>query len=126
MDKSRLKRYAPALLWGFLISYFTLIPRDRIPRDLFDLNDKLIHVGVFFLAAVLIIIGSLRYNSKNQLTRGRLGAIWLTCVLFGGLIEILQNEFVSGRTGDWLDFLANCIGATVAVLVWFVYQRRRA
>lgn len=118
--------YTPALLWGFLISYLTLIPRNRIPDGLTDINDKLIHGSIFFGTAVLIICASLRYDFQNVLSKGRMFAIWLFCVGFGGVIEVLQSELVPGRQGDWYDFTANSIGALIAVLLWFVYQSRRA
>lgn len=127
MDRRiKILSYTPALLWGFLISYLTLIPRDQIPRELVDLNDKLLHAGIFFFTATLIIAAGLRYNFKRELTKIRLTGIWLFCVLYGGLIEILQNELVPGRYGDWYDFYANSIGALLAVFLWFFYQSRKA
>lgn len=127
-SKHRIKilSYTPALLWGFLVSYLTLLPRERIPRELANMNDKLIHGSIFFLTASLIIAGGLRYNFKLELTKLRLTGIWLFCVLFGGLIEILQNELIPGRYGDWHDFYANSIGALLAVFLWFFYQSRKA
>jgi len=124
--KAKFLSYTPALFWGFLISYLTLIPQERIPRELAQMNDKLIHSGVYFFTALLIICASLRYNFKNVLRRARLITIWLFCVLFGGVIELLQGSMVPGRHGDWLDFLANSIGAMLAVLLWFIYQSRKA
>lgn len=118
--------YTPALCWGFLIAYLTLLPKDQIPRELADLNDKLIHAGIFFFNAFLIILGSLRYNLKNVLSIRRIGSIWIVTVLFGGLIEVLQYEFTRGRHGDWLDFIANTVGAAIAVLLWFLIQSRKA
>lgn len=124
--KAKILSYTPALFWGFLISFLTLMPQTRIPRELAEMNDKLIHSGIYFLTALLIIFASLRYNFKNVLTVARMLSIWLFCVLFGGVIELLQANLVLGRHGDWLDFLANSIGALLAVLLWFTYQSRKA
>jgi len=124
--KAKILSYTPALFWGFLISILTLMPQSKIPRELADMNDKLIHGGIYFLTALLIIFASLRYNFKNVLTRARMMTIWLFCVSFGGVIELLQANLVPGRHGDWLDFLANSFGALLAVLLWFIYQSRKA
>ncbi|WP_421752081.1 VanZ family protein [Croceimicrobium sp.] len=123
---NKIVSYTPALLWGFLISYLTLIPGKEVPAALASLNDKLLHAAIFFLTAGLIIMAATRYQFKRSLSKQRLAGIWLVCVSFGALIEILQNDFVPGRNGDWMDFWANSLGAGIAVLLWLLFQGRRA
>lgn len=43
-------------------------------------------------------------------------------VLYGGFIEILQHYFFFPRMGDWDDFLANILGALVALFIAFQYR----
>jgi len=51
---------------------------------------------------------------------------WVVPVLTGGLLEILQSNCTGGmRNGDWLDFWADGIGATVTSLVGWLLLRRR-
>ncbi len=41
----------------------------------------------------------------------------LFCVIslvFGGIIELLQDAMAIGRGADWLDFAADALGVTVA------------
>ena len=57
---------------------------------------------------------------------------WVIVVLFsaifGGFIEILQEQFFYPRTGDWMDWLADCIGVVVGGIIWLIgykcYERR--
>lgn len=52
---------------------------------------------------------------------------WLAPILMSGLIEILQEYCTGGRrSGDWLDFAANSIGATLGALAGtiMVYSKR--
>ena len=48
-------------------------------------------------------------------------------IIMGGLIEILQSYCTNGnRSGEWLDFLADAIGSTIAVLIGILLVRYRA
>lgn len=50
---------------------------------------------------------------------------WLLPVIMGGLLELLQAYCTTTRSGDWLDFLANSVGVTLAagimvpLALWF-------
>lgn len=38
-------------------------------------------------------------------------------ILFGGLIEILQEQFFYPRTGDWMDWIADLSGSIFGYLI---------
>ena len=40
--------------------------------------------------------------------------------LYGGLMELLQHYCTLTRSGDWLDLLADILGALIGVLLVFV------
>lgn len=42
-------------------------------------------------------------------------------ILYGGLIEILQEQYFPPRNGDWFDFFADALGSIVALpfALWF-------
>ena len=45
----------------------------------------------------------------------------------GGLIEILQSKCTNGnRSGEWLDFFADAMGSTIALLIGILLVRYRA
>ena len=47
-------------------------------------------------------------------------------VIMGGLVEIVQATCTNGvRNGDWLDFLADGIGSTLAFLIGLVLVKVR-
>tara|TARA_R110002050_G_scaffold27038_7_gene70864 strand:+ start:18523 stop:18918 length:396 start_codon:yes stop_codon:yes gene_type:complete len=122
----KLTYYTPAIVWGFLIAYFTLMPGSQVPKSLASLNDKWIHGTIYFFSASLIILGLVRYNFRRSLSIKAAILVFLFCLLFGGMIEILQHEFVSRRHGDWLDFWANNTGAAISVLLWSFTLGRKA
>lgn len=116
----------PALVWGFLLFYFTLLPSEELPKDLADLNDKMLHALIFFIWTSLIIVGLLRYPIKKTLSPRLLKSLCFIVITAGGLIEVLQYTLVPGRSGDWWDFLANSVGTVIAALLWSILIGRRA
>jgi VanZ family protein len=46
--------------------------------------------------------------------------------MHGGLTELLQGAMVAGRHADWLDWLADLIGAAVLVALISWARRRRS
>jgi VanZ family protein len=89
--------------------------------------DKWVH-GMMYLVLALVMM----WDSK---TVGiKISCSWVVVALFsaifGGFIEILQEQFFFPRTGDWMDWLADCIGAWVGVGAWYIghkwYERRMA
>ena len=51
------------------------------------------------------------------------GIAVLFSAIFGGFIEIMQEQFFYPRTGDWMDWLADCLGACVGIGVWYIGQK---
>ena len=102
---------------------YTLLPQEALPKNLLSLNDKLLHISIYFFTATLIYLGQLRYNFSNRFFRKQLWAVFVLCLIYGGVIEILQHYLVENRHGEWLDFLANGLGAQIAL---FCFSRWRA
>lgn len=50
-------------------------------------------------------------NRKNVFLK-----VFLTAVLVGGLIEVLQETLTQNRTFDWLDIFANSLGAFIGII----------
>jgi len=44
--------------------------------------------------------------------------IWVSCISFGTILEIIQGEFIVGRTADFLDIVADCVGSVLAFVVF--------
>jgi VanZ family protein len=68
--------------------------------------DKLVHFGIFFLFAVLLLVDRQR------------GVWWtfLISVVFAGGIELAQSA-LPFRDGDWLDLVAGAAGAALGAVV---------
>lgn len=90
----------------------------------FDHTDKLVHAGLHaVLASLLWWTGIARMAAQPRakaLSWSACHALFvvLLCAAYGGLIELLQAALTSTRGAEWLDALANTLGASVAVLFW--------
>ncbi|MBI2721811.1 MAG: VanZ family protein [Bacteroidetes bacterium] len=82
-------QYIPSLSWLELLSF-----------------DKLVHASIFFILVVLILIVCIKYT----LSLRRVIFYVALCIFYGGLLEWMQANLFSNRSGDALDFIANTFG----------------
>jgi aminopeptidase YwaD len=127
------KLYAlPPVLWAIVMLVLTLTPAKEMPRTpewKFLSFDTAAHAGVFAVLAVLSWI-ALRQQRRWPALAQRAGLVVMAgCVLFGGLIEILQYLMHVGRQAEWSDLVGDSAGAALALLLlsggWRWWQQRR-
>lgn len=111
MPKGQAIRLLPALGWFGLVAYFSLMPRLDVPDVLNQINDKLIHFGIYAVGTALLLKALLHPHWK----------LGIALVLgFGVAIEVAQALWVEGRSGDPLDVVANAAGTALA---WWMARR---
>jgi VanZ family protein len=89
--------------------------------DFFIPTDKIVHFVMYFGLSVVASFNYI-YDRKGKIIILKLVAFAiLVPIVYGGLIEILQAEYFSGRSGDWYDFLADVLGSlsTLPFSLWF-------
>jgi VanZ family protein len=96
-----------ALIWTLVVAFLTLLPGKDLPEISIVNFDKVAHLGVFAILEFLY----LRWIGKRYL--------WITaaCIIYGGLLEVLQGAFYVDRYADIWDFVFNGLGCIVALLV---------
>ena len=73
--------------------------------------DKLVHFFFYFVAAILGAL-LIRERTKGQLNLSRAIVIsTIIVIIYGIVIEVLQNIFTQTRNGELFDVLANSLGA---------------
>ncbi|MES5167692.1 VanZ family protein [Prevotella melaninogenica] len=88
--------------------------------------DKWTHSLIYFVLGISISLEYLR-NTKQPNPKFIIVWVWLMPIIMGGLIEVLQSYCTNGnRSGEWLDFFADAIGSTIAVLIGILLVRYRA
>lgn len=108
------RRAAPlALLWALGIMLLTLMPASDVPRWPWAAQvhlDKFVHAFLFGVQAVLLglaIATRRTWRSPAQ----PFFLVLLIALLFGALIEVLQENMDIGRHGDVWDLMADGAGA---------------
>jgi VanZ family protein len=116
-----IKYNKPGICWALFIWLLCTIstPSFEIP-DLFDLfaPDKIAH---FFFYAVLVFLflnGFRKLNLYHTIKQNQI-AIVISCIVYGGLIELYQGFILTNRVADWTDFIANAIGTFIG---WAFYS----
>lgn len=119
----RILRYIPTILAAGVITYFSLLrePHFRIiPPITIPHIDKLVHLLMYmFLSAVF----SFDLKRDKQTMTVILTLSVLVPTIYGGIIEILQERFFYPRTGEWLDWAADAIGALIGIYIYIVLTK---
>jgi VanZ family protein len=114
-------RFILALLYVTFISVMFFLPGSAFPKETWLSKiyfDKWVHIG-FFLVLLLLWLWALLPS--------RLGTYWLLAIaaVYGISVEIVQDQFVSNRSFDLGDWVADMTGALVAVWLWGRYRKNR-
>lgn len=107
-------RFWKTILVLCVITYLSLTRDPHVSIPSFTGADKLAHLLMYMLLSFVVLwdIQSLRIS-----------IFWKAIIalvfssIFGGFIEIIQEFFFYPRTGDWIDWVADCIGAIIGLLL---------
>lgn len=110
---NKLPAYTLSIIVFLLINYLTLVPHPLPDNDMmwFPGADKVVHAIMFGALA-----GAL-YTDINRRKGGYAQGVRVAIIcavvssLVGGEIEFIQQSMNAGRSGEWLDFVADIVGA---------------
>lgn len=119
-----LKKYPISLAIMAIVIYLSFFKPPSLDVGKIPNLDKLAHIcmygGVSGMLWIEFLLNHRRY--EDVLWHAWIGAV-LCPIAMSGIIEILQEYCTTYRGGDWLDFLANTIGVTLATLVAYFIIR---
>lgn len=106
--------YLPSIIVVATVIYLTCFPDPlhsaRLP--IFPHADKLVHAIMF--GGVVAAFDFDYMRSRRTLTSNAKLTILLSAILFGAATELVQHFADISRSGDLLDFIADCIGIMIA------------
>jgi VanZ family protein len=116
-----------AILWGLFLFTLHILPGSVFPKlptylDLLQ-PDKMVHVVMFGVLTCLLIMGYSREGSPLVLTKHPVLAAIITALLFGAVMELIQNYFVPNRIGDIYDEIADFAGSLLGWGFWALYKK---
>ena len=103
--------YAVAVFWGGVMDVGPLPQLPEVPTD------KVLHGFVFLGLELVLELALIDYSARRR----RLAAV-SGSVALGGLLELVQSA-LPYRSADWLDWLADAVGAAVGALLSVLASR---
>jgi VanZ family protein len=80
--------------------------------------DKFVHASIFFVLQLLWMRGLFLQTSFTFFKNHFKIIPLVCCIVYGGILEIMQSLFFSERSGDVLDFIANSVGCIAGVFLF--------
>jgi len=105
----------PAIIWASIILALTSYPKLTVPDLGFNAIDKLAHIVVYFILAVLVTRALVRDNTNVK------NGIFLKSFLINSgfaFFDELHQIPIPGRVGDILDFSADILGILFALFAF--------
>jgi len=112
----------PAILYAALIFILSANPSISPPPG-FVLEDKIYHFIEYGIFSFLLFLAF--YHSRREFLKKN---VFLLCCIIGmtyGLSDEIHQSFVPGRSCEFLDFVADCLGIVVVQIGICLYLRRR-
>lgn len=121
-----IKKYPISCTLLVLIWVACFIDVPDTPLKNVTLIDKWTHITMYLVLGLAIgWEGTLRHRKAD--VAGLVVKVLVLPALMGGLIEVLQANCTGGRrSGEWLDFAADAVGAAVALAICIPVARCRA
>jgi VanZ family protein len=115
--KTLTKQKSLLVLWIMFILVVSLYPfKTKETKQFWEHSDKAVHFVLYFVLSVLVI-SSLHNKSRYAITL-------IISVLFGIIIEALQEFMQLGRTFSMLDILANAVGVCIGLTSYYLLKKR--
>lgn len=106
-------------LWMLTLTVLSVIPIQQTFVPDVPFIDKYEHAVVYFIATFLCFL-YITSKGNTKLNRNTTLKIIAFHITYGLVLELVQHYFVSGRFGEFYDFLANSIGVVLGCTTFFL------
>jgi len=124
MNKNIIRKI-PAIVILLMIFFLSSLSESDLPRDPFELSDKLKHFAAYFILGLSFCLW---FSREKWLTKPVICGISVVIICaVCGIFDEFHQSFVPGRSGNDLgDLTANIIGSLLSPFAYFaiIYRRR--
>ena len=99
------------------IAYLSLMKMPKVEEISFNNIDKLYHLFAYFTLSTCWLFSFYKKPTLKYI-------IIIFCILYGIIIEVLQDTLTLYRTGDFKDVLANTTGIILGLLVFNQFLKK--
>lgn len=110
-----LARYKLSTLTLFIVTVLSLMPGNQFPESPIQYSDIMVHV-IMYVGITWILFKEVS-KQYNDLSNRLVLVMVLLIIVYGGILEILQESFIPGRFGSVSDFLANAAGVFSGMII---------
>lgn len=116
--KAFILRYPLSIAIILLVTYLSFFKPPQTELDDVPGIDKLAHTAMYFVMAGLLWLEFYRGRRKTNapMWHAWVGAFFCP-LIYGGLVELLQEYCTEYRGGEWLDFAANSSGVILTAIL---------
>ncbi len=111
-----------ALIWTSFVIILSGIPSKAIPKtflnEIFSI-DKIGHITFYF---IMVLLWSPIMKPLFGICKG-LALSFILCTSIGLMMEIYQKVYFEDRSFEWLDALANVVGAILGVVLFPRFEK---
>ena len=110
-----------AITWLVFITLLFFLPGSALPKETWLTKihiDKWLHTGCF---ALLLFLWRSAFVME---IKGYNFFLFLVAVIYGLMVEIVQQEWVINRDFDLYDLLFDAIGAFLGLFVWREHMKK--
>lgn len=101
---------------------FCLVQFNSVPLGTVSHLDKVVHAFFYFVLTFLLQL-FLNESKANWSKKAVKSYSFVSAILFGIVIELVQETCTATRHADVLDVLANSTGALLSIGVFSMYER---
>ncbi len=113
--------YIPLIVYWIVLLIATSLPTSDLPSV--AISDKFKHFGAFFGLSILLAL-TLHYQNKFLLFKKYFLAAALIITSFYGLLDEIHQSFIPGRYNEFLDWVADSLGAIAGILLVFYVMKK--
>ncbi len=101
-----------AVGYSIILAVLSLISNDALPYFGTNYEDKIYHLLAYALLTFLWFKVFIKFKTRKPILLA-----FISSIVFGIIIEVLQGEFTVARDASIMDILANSIGVTIVSLI---------
>lgn len=110
------------VVWAFIILGLTLLTGETHSNMSISMLDKIVHSFMFGILSFLMIVGFKKQSEYMYLHFHAVAVAVGVTIVYGTSIECLQL-IVPGRCFEWLDVLANTVGAVLGYVMFLLVYK---
>jgi VanZ family protein len=113
----------PGLIWFVICTILLTLPGTAFPKENWLDKiwfDKWVHIGLFAVLVFLLCWGLLRFTIDEKKLKRLFILFTVDCLVYGIVMEFVQDNLVPNRSFDYGDILADAVGCLAG---WWVINK---